>query len=100
MSAHKKQLIGAILLKQQAVSKHQLDEVLRTRRRGDPPLASMLTEMGIIGETDALKGLSEQSGCPAIDLNQVCIRLSDLRFVPRELDERHYVLPVLVKGNS
>ena len=99
MSAHKKQLIGAILLKQQAVSKHQLDEVLRTRRRGDPPLASMLTEMGIIGETDALKGLSEQSGCPAIDLNQVCIRLSDLRFVPRELAERHYVLPVLVKGN-
>lgn len=99
MSSHAKQLIGAILLRQQAVSPRQLEGALRSRRRGDPPLASMLTEMGVISETEALKALSEQSGCPAIDLNQVCIRLVDLRFIPRELAERHYVLPVLVKGN-
>ena len=99
MSSDKKKLIGAILLRQRAVSPRALEEALRNRRRGDPPLASKLTEMGVIRETEALKALSEQSGCPAIDLNQVCIRLTDLNVVPRELAERHYVLPVLVKGN-
>jgi DNA-binding response OmpR family regulator len=99
VSSDTKKPIGSILLKQRAVTKQQLDEALRTGKRGDPPLVSRLTEQGIIRETQALKALSEQSGCPGIDLNQVVIRLDDLQLVPREMAERHCFVPVLVKGN-
>jgi DNA-binding response OmpR family regulator len=99
MSSDTKKSIGSILLKQRAVSKKQLDDALRSAKRGDPPLASRLAEQGIIRETQALKALSEQSGCPGIDLGQVVIRLDDLQLVPRELADRHCLVPVLVKGN-
>jgi DNA-binding response OmpR family regulator len=99
MDSDKKKPIGSILLKQHAVSARQLEEALKRGKRGDPPLVSRLTEDGIIRETQALKALSEQSGCPGIDLNQVVIRLDDLRLLPREVAERHTLVPVLVKGN-
>ncbi|MBW2457276.1 MAG: response regulator [Deltaproteobacteria bacterium] len=99
MSSDKKKPIGSILLKQRAVSAKQLEKALKEGKRGDPPLVSRLTDQGVIAEPQALKALSEQSGCPGIDLNQVVIRLDDLRLVPREMAERHSLIPVLVKGN-
>ncbi len=99
MTSEKKKPIGSILLKQRAVSASQLEKALKESKRGDPPLVSRLTDQGVIVETQALKALSEQSGCPGIDLNQVVIRLDDLRLVPREMAERHSIVPVLVKGN-
>src|SRR5262249_40737148 len=38
-----------------------------------------------------------QSGVPGIDLAQVCIRLSDLTVLPREIAVRHKLLPVLAR---
>jgi len=97
--ADKKKPIGSILLKQRAVSSKQLAEALKNQRRGDPPLVSRLAAQGIISEKDALKALSEQTGSPGIDLDQVVIRLDDLALVPRPLADRHCLIPVLVKGN-
>lgn len=97
--SEKKKPIGSILLKHRVLSSRQLAEALRNQRRGDPPLVSALVEQGVIRDHEALKALSEQSGCPGIDLNQVVIRAADLSLVPRQLAERHCLLPVLVKGN-
>lgn len=47
----------------------------------------------------ALRALSEKHGVPGIDLRQVCIRLSDLDLLPREIAERHDILPVLVRDD-
>jgi CheY-like chemotaxis protein len=47
----------------------------------------------------ALKALSEQHGVPGIDLSQVCIRLGDLDLLPREIAEKHAILPVLVRDD-
>lgn len=97
--ADKKKPIGSILLKQRAVTSKQLADALEHQRRGDPPLLTRLTERGVLTEHEALKALSEQSGSPGIDLDQVVIRLDDLKLVPRQLADRHCLLPVLVKGN-
>lgn len=50
-------------------------------------------------DLEALKALSEQFGVPGIDLSQVCIRMSDLDLLPREIAERHAILPVLVRDD-
>ncbi len=92
--AEKKQL-GRILLKQKAITPDQLEQAL-----SEPGgrLASRLTEQGTISGLAALKALSEQHGIPGIDLDQVCVSLSDLELLPREIAEKHLILPVLSRG--
>jgi DNA-binding response OmpR family regulator len=46
-----------------------------------------------------LKALSEKFGVPAIDLRQVCVRLSELELIPLEIARRHVILPVLVRDD-
>jgi len=95
MSGEERKSIGRILLEQKALSPAQLDAALAQQKKSALPLASQLTEQGVITELDALKALSTQRGVPGIDLNQVCIKLSDLNVLPREIATRHKLLPVL-----
>jgi len=97
--ADKTKPIGSILLKLRAITPRELAEALKEQRPGDPPLLSRLVMQGRLEETVALKALSEQFGCPGIDVHQVVVRTDDLKLVPREMAERHCLLPVLVKGN-
>ncbi len=99
MSDDAKKPLGKILLRQKAVTQPQLDEALKSAAPSSPPLASRLIEQGALTEIAALKALSEQSGVPGIDLNQVCIKLADLQIVPREVATRHKLLPVLVRDD-
>lgn len=100
MSQQDKRQLGKILLEQKALSLRDLDTALeQQRRQGGGPLASQLAEQGIVREAQALKALSEQHGVPGIDLNQVCIALDDLDLLPREIAERHKILPVLVRDD-
>lgn len=91
----KKQL-GRILLKQKAISQEELDRELG---EGGGRLASRLTQKGAISGLAALKALSEQHGIPGIDLDQICVKLSDLELLPKEIAQRHLILPVLSRGD-
>jgi DNA-binding response OmpR family regulator len=98
----KKQL-GTILLKQKLISQADLDAALREQQRAPldqgKPLASQLTQAGLVSETDALRALSEQFGMPGIDLNQVAILLEHLDIVPREVAIAQRILPVLMRDD-
>ncbi len=97
MTQDEKKTIGRILLEQRAISPDKLDRALSQHVPGDVPLASRLTEQGLVSELDALKALSTQRGVPGIDLNQVLVKLSDLDAVPRDVAARHKVFPVLCR---
>src|SRR5215813_9490900 len=99
MTEDAKKPLGRILLRQRAISQPDLDKALANAQVGGPPLASRLIEAGALSEVAALKALSEQSGVPGMDLNQVCIRLSELAILPREIAVRHKLLPVLVRDD-
>ena len=92
----RKQQIGRILLKQRAVTPEQLEKALA---EGSGRLASRLAKQGTITDTSALKALSEQHGIPGIDLSQICLRLEDLELLPREIAEKHQILPVLSRDD-
>ncbi len=87
--------IGKILLRQRALSQEQLDRALSENKGGR--LASRLAADGTITDLSALKALSEQHGIPGIDLSQICLRLETLDLLPREIAERHLILPVLMR---
>lgn len=90
-----KKQIGKILLRQRALTPEQLDRALAGQKSGR--LASRLAADGTISDVAALKALSEQHGIPGIDLSQVCLKLDDLELLPREVAEKHLILPVLVR---
>ncbi|MEO8901029.1 MAG: response regulator [Polyangiaceae bacterium] len=90
-----KKQIGKILLRQRALSPEQLDRALAESKGGR--LASRLAADGTISDVAALKALSEQHGIPGIDLSQICLKLDDLELLPREIAEKHLILPVLVR---
>jgi DNA-binding response OmpR family regulator len=94
--SEKKQL-GKILLRQRALSPEELDRALAENKGGR--LASRLAASGAISDVAALKALSEQHGIPGIDLSQICLRLEDLDLLPREIAEKHLILPVLVQDD-
>ncbi len=96
---HERKPIGRILLEQRAVSAAQLEQAL-TDKTASGRLASRLTTQGIIDDTDALKALSEQFGIPGIDLNQICLKIEDLDILPKEIAEKHLLLPVLTRDES
>lgn len=100
MAEEKKQL-GKILLSRRLVSPEALDDALREQTKSnDPkPLASHLTEKGVVSEEDALRALSEQFGVPGIDLSQVAILLEHLDAIPRDHSSAKMMLPVLVRGD-
>jgi DNA-binding response OmpR family regulator len=94
--SEKKQL-GKILLRQRAITAEELERALNEPTGGR--LASRLAASGAISDVAALKALSEQHGIPGIDLGQVCLRLEDLDLLPREIAEKHLILPVLVRDD-
>jgi DNA-binding response OmpR family regulator len=98
MNQGPKKQIGRILLQQKALSPEQLERAL-SERGGGHRLASRLTEQGAISDVSALKALSEQHGIPGIDLGQICLRLEDLDLLPREIAEKHLILPVQVRDD-
>ena len=99
MSEDAKKPLGRILLRQRAVTQPDLDEALASGEVGGLPLATRMIESGHLSEIAALKALSEQSGVPGIDLNQICVRLTDLSILPKEVAVRHRLLPVLVRDD-
>jgi len=92
-----KKQIGKILLRQRALTPEQLERAL-AEQKGDR-LASRLAADGTISDVAALKALSEQHGIPGIDLTQICLKLDDLELLPREIAEKHLILPVLVRDD-
>ena len=94
-----KKLIGSILVKQRSVTEADVENGLRQQRSAakPKPLVSILLESGVLSETDALRGLSEQLGVPGIDLTQVAILLSHLDLIPREVALANRMLPVLAR---
>ncbi len=99
MSEDAKKPLGRILLRQRAVTQPDLDDALAHGEVGGLPLATRMIESGTLSEIAALKALSEQSGVPGIDLNQICVRLTDLSILPKEVAVRHRLLPVLVRDD-
>lgn len=66
---------------------------LQSHAQGGRPGMSAPPEVDLA----ALKALSEQHGVPSIDLSQLFLRLSDLDVLPREIAEKHAILPVQVR---
>lgn len=96
--AQSRKPIGRILLERRALSSEDLSRALAEGSQG-VRIASRLAEHGVVTEVDAVKALSEQHGIPGIDLGQICLKLEELDVLPREIAEKHLIIPVLSRAD-
>jgi DNA-binding response OmpR family regulator len=99
MSDNSKTQLGKILLKRKVVSAAELQSVLDEQASTGPPqerLASKVLEKGLSDERHLLKALSEQTGVPAINLDEVEFPLANLELIPRDIAAQHAIVPVVV----
>ncbi|MBU5611702.1 GspE/PulE/PilB domain-containing protein [Geomonas azotofigens] len=91
--------LGEMLLKVGALTKAQLDQVLRAQAVYGGRLGTNLVEMGLVPEEELAHVLSEQMGAPCVEPAELStIPDQVLRLVPLELVRRYRVVPISSEG--
>jgi type IV pilus assembly protein PilB len=92
--------LGELLLRDQIISPEQLQRAQEESRKSGERLGNTLIKVGAIQEDDLTQFLSKQYGVPAINLSEFDIDRDVLSLVPKEVVERHRVIPVNRAGSS
>lgn len=89
--------IGELLVSANILTQAQLDEALRLQGQTKRRLGEVLVQLGHVDETRLTQALSQQLSVPWISLYHVDFSRELLNFVPRELAEKHYLVPIFVR---
>jgi type IV pilus assembly protein PilB len=82
------------------ISADQLQKAQEDSRRSGDRLSASLIKVGAIQEEDLTQFLSKQYGVPAINLAEFDIESDVLALVPKDVAQRHRVVPVNRAGSS
>ncbi|MCM2249799.1 MAG: Flp pilus assembly complex ATPase component TadA [Geothrix sp.] len=92
--------LGEMLVKAQLITDAQLEEVVKIQRREGGKLGSIVVRQGFCSDQDIVSFLGMQYGVPAADLEQwPPIDASVIALIPKDLAQRHKVLPLQRTGN-
>ena len=92
--------IGELLVRENLISLQQLQKAQEEQKKAGGRLGYQLTKLGFIEESELTAFLSKQYGVPAIDLNEFEIDPDVIKLVPREVVEKHLIIPVNRAGAS
>jgi hypothetical protein len=92
--------LGELLLREKMVTPDQLDEALKNQMIYGIKLGSSLIEMGYIDEVVLARLLSTKLGVPCVGRKELANLPNELLIkFPRQLVEKHHVLPLKLEGN-
>jgi type IV pilus assembly protein PilB len=94
------QRIGELLVRESMISADQLRQAQEDQRSSGKRLAYSLTKLGILAEQELTEFLSKQYGVPAISLSEFEIDPDVIELVPKDVAEKHTVLPVQRAGST
>lgn len=98
MSAVKKPL-GELLVKENLVTVQQLEEARKEQKSNGGRLGSALVRLGHVRDKEMAEFLGKQYDMPTVDLEQFEIDQEALKAIPRDVCEKHMVIPVSRSGN-
>ncbi|HMR75154.1 MAG TPA: hypothetical protein PKD61_08580 [Polyangiaceae bacterium] len=90
-------LLGEMLVEAQIVSREQLEEVLALQKKDGRRLGTLLVELELVTETQVTQILSQQLSVPWVSLYHIDFSRQLLDLVPRDLAERHCLVPISVR---
>ncbi len=92
--------LGDLLVRDQIISPEQLHKAQEESRKSGDRLGNSLVKLGAIQEEDLTQFLSKQYGVPAINLAEFDVEADVIALIPRDVANRHRVVPVNRAGNS
>ncbi|MFH1809325.1 MAG: type IV-A pilus assembly ATPase PilB [Pseudomonadota bacterium] len=92
--------LGELLVRENLISLQQLQKAQEEQKKQGGRLGYNLTKLGFIEESELTAFLSKQYGVPAIDLNDFEIDPDVIKLVPRDVVDKHLIIPVNRAGAS
>jgi type IV pilus assembly protein PilB len=90
--------IGELLVREKMVSIQQLQQAQDEAKRTGKRLGATLARLGYVDDTKLTQFVAKQYSLPSINLSEIDIDASVLKLVPREICEKHQVIPVRRNG--
>jgi type IV pilus assembly protein PilB len=91
--------MGDILLREKLISVSQLHEAQQVQKDGEN-LGYTLAKLGYLEESHLISFLSRQYGVPSINLDECDVSDDVVRQIPREVAERHVLMPIARQGST
>jgi hypothetical protein len=93
--------LGRVLVQSGVLTGEQLSAALQAGQRRGMALSAYLVQMGLVAEQQLAACISQSFGVPLLDASALDEVARDaLARLPREVAERHRLLPLKVKGNE
>lgn len=92
--------LGELLVRERVISLAQLEDAAEEIKRTGESLGSALAKLGHVEETKLVDFLSRQYGVPSVDLEQLDVPTDVVSLIPKDVAERHGLVPIDVQGNS
>src|SRR5450631_2410433 len=86
--------LGELLVRENLISVQQLRKAQEEQQRSGSRIGTALIKTGAIEEQKLTDFLSKQYGVPAINLKDFEIEPDVIKLVPKEVAEKHLVIPV------
>lgn len=89
--------LGELLVDARIITRERLAEVLALQATDGRRLGTLLVEAGAVTETQVTQVLSQQLSVPWVSLYHIDFSRQLLNLVPREVAERHCLIPIFVR---
>jgi len=86
--------IGDLLVREKLITLSQLQKAQEEQKKSGGRLSGSLMKMGFIEEHQLTNFLSKQYGVPSINLEEFDIPDEVIKLVPKEVAEKHLIIPV------
>ncbi len=91
--------LGELLLREKLVNVEQLHQARQAQKDGEG-LGYTLAKLGYVEESHLINFLSRQYGVPSINLDECEVPDDVIKMVPREVAERHNLIPIARQGST
>src|SRR3954470_9340404 len=90
--------IGELLVRERMLSLQQLQQAQEEAKRTGKRLGATLARLGYVDDTRLTQFVAKQYSLPSINLAEIEIDAAVLKLIPREICEKHQVIPVRRNG--
>ena len=92
--------IGELLIKDNVITREQLDAALTRQRHRGGRVGSILIDMGFVDDDDVTSVLSRHYGVPSINLAYFDVDPSLIKLIPIETAQKYLVIPLSRAGST
>ncbi|HEY5948768.1 MAG TPA: type IV-A pilus assembly ATPase PilB [Kofleriaceae bacterium] len=90
--------IGELLVREKMLSLQQLQQAQDEAKRTGKRLGATLARLGYVDDSRLTQFVAKQYSLPSINLNEIEIDQAVLKLIPREICEKHQVIPIRRNG--